>query len=193
MQVKLIIFDMDGVLVDSKKLWYSAWKVTWKTVGKEMSYEDYSDKCWGTSFHTICELGGIKEQDIGKAQEILLDTYSKNYLKVEAFPGVNELFSKLEEMGIKKALLTNAPKYISKMVMDKMGLKFDSMPDLFNIAPKPDPIGVFTILEELGINKDEAIFVGDTDTDEEAGKRAGVRTIIVGKNVDKTTDVLKQI
>ena len=45
------------------------------------------------------------------------------------------------------------------------------------IALKPDPAGVFEIVKELGLSKEECIYIGDTSTDMKTGKSAGLYTV----------------
>ena len=48
-------------------------------------------------------------------------------------------------------------------------------------------------MEQLGVDKKDALYVGDTKTDVKTGENAGVRTLIVGRDIEKVTDILKTI
>lgn len=116
---------------------------------------------------------------------------------MKVFDGVPEMMSRLKKDGIKSALLTNNRKFMIKRILDAFNLDFDCIPYLYEIQPeprpKPDPFGIEFIIEKLDVKKGEAIFIGDTPVDEETGKRAGVKTLIIGKDIDKVTDILEQI
>ena len=48
------------------------------------------------------------------------------------------------------------------------------------VKRKPDPAGIYRILEKLGVSVEDCVYVGDSEVDLETGKRAGVRTVSVG-------------
>jgi HAD superfamily hydrolase (TIGR01549 family) len=193
MSTKLVIFDLDGVLLDSRDIWFLAWKESFKTVGLDVSYKEFIESFWGSSFDQVCARLGVVNERFEKARKNIRESFISHSGKVVAFDGIPSLFSTLEQKGIKRALLTNNDKNVVNKMLAKFGFSFDYVPDVHILKPKPDPAGIYAILEKLGMKKEDAIYVGDTDTDEETGKRAGVRTLIVGRDIDDVTGVLKQI
>ncbi len=193
MKAGLIIFDMDGVLVDSHDAWYAAAKSLLRMWGEEITMEEFDSRCWGIPFGSAWRRNGMPIEDMKVAGEMLHREYLKQLEKVRLFNGVIELFSFLKSKGIKTALLTNTPKWVVERVMDKLGLEFDAIPDLQEIKMKPYPEGIYHILKCLGIEKDEAVFIGDTKTDEQTGKNAGIMTLIVGRDIGSVAELPEKL
>jgi phosphoglycolate phosphatase len=92
-----------------------------------------------------------------------------------AYPGVAETLEKLA--GMPMAVLTNKPVRISVRILDAMGLSkyFQAIygGNSFE-TKKPDPLGAKTILRELGVEPQEALFVGDSEVDVQTARNAGM-------------------
>jgi HAD superfamily hydrolase (TIGR01549 family) len=187
--LKAIIFDMDGVIVESHDAWYEAARGLMRMWGEDLTMEEFNRRCWGIPFGSAWRRNGMPIEDMKVAREMLMGEYFKAFGKVRLFDGVTGLFGLLESKGIKTALLTNTPKWAAEKIMEKLGLEFDVMPDLSEMRMKPNPDGIFFILKKLSIEKDEAAFIGDTRTDEEAGKAAGVKTLMVGRDIASVTEL----
>jgi len=99
---------------------------------------------------------------------------------VEPYPHVVESLHKLKEMGIRIAVFSNKPDASAVNVVETIfgrGL-FDHIQGQTDRIPiKPDPTGVYEILREFGIGKDECLYFGDTNTDMMTGKNAGLYTV----------------
>ena len=189
MDVKLIIFDMDGVLVDSHDAWYEAAKSLLRSWGEDLTVGEFDARCWGIPMGTAWRRNGMPIGDMKVATEMLHREYLKQADKVGLFPGVKELFALLKSKGIKTALMTNTPKWVAEKVMAKLGVEFDALPDLSVLKPKPNPDGILIALKETGISREEAVMVGDTPTDEQAGKAAGVLTVMVGRDIKTISEL----
>lgn len=193
MKVGLIIFDMDGVLVDSHDAWYMAAKSLLRMWGEEITMEEFDKRCWGIPFGSAWRRSGMPIENMKVAGEMLHREYLKQLEKVKLFNGAIELFALLKSRGIKTALLTNTPKWVVEKVMNKLGLDFDAIPDLQEIKMKPHPEGIYHILKSLGIEKEEVVFVGDTPTDEQTGKNAGITTLIVGRDIRSVAELPEKL
>jgi len=191
--IKLVIFDLDGVLIDSRDLWYLAWKDAFKSAGKCLSYDEFIKDCWGMPFPQTSREKGITGDRFEKASEVIVKSFISRVDRVKVFDGVFDVMAALDKIGIKKALLTNNMKPVIDTIMNKFNMKFDTIPQLEKLKNKPDPAGIYVVLEELGVKKEEAIFVGDTWVDNETGKNAGIRTILVGRDIKNVSEVLEQI
>ena len=123
------------------------------------------------------------------AAEMLHREYLKQMEKVRLFDGVADFFVLLRSKGIKTALLTNTPKWVAEKVTEKLGLRFDAFPDLTQLKPKPNPDGILVTLKSLNIEKEDAVMVGDTPTDEQAGRSAGVAFIMVGRDIKSVIEL----
>jgi HAD superfamily hydrolase (TIGR01549 family) len=189
MKVKLVIFDMDGVLVNSHDAWFEAARSLMKTLGDGLTMEEFDQRCWGRPFNVAWRRNGMPIDDIKVAAEVLYREYLKQVEKVKLFPGVKEMFELFKAKGIKTALLSNTPKWANEKLLEKLGLKLDVIPELSEMKLKPHPDGILRIMKDLGVEKENTVFVGDTPTDEEAGKAAGVLTLMVGRDMLSASEV----
>ena len=69
MSIKLVIFDLDGVLVDSKRAWGNAWIAAFASLGRKISFDDFERNCWGVSFKATCLGMGFSKAEHDKAKE----------------------------------------------------------------------------------------------------------------------------
>ena len=107
--------------------------------------------------------------------------YDADFLYLtEPYEGIVDMMLKLGEMGIKVAILSNKPHETTIKIAD--ALFPEGSVDICygarkGIPLKPDPQGVYEILDKLGIKKEECLYIGDTGTDMKTGKSAGLYTI----------------
>ena len=102
---------------------------------------------------------------------------------VTPYAGMEDVLRKLKGKGIRLAVLSNKPHRQTVKVVEAVFGK-----ELFDCAQgqqegvkrKPDPAGIYRILEKLGVSVEDCVYVGDSEVDLETGKRAGVRTVSVG-------------
>ncbi len=193
MAIKIIFFDMDGVLVDSFDAWYEAARSLMRSWGEELTAEEFRTRCWGIPFSSAWRKNGMPIENMKVAAEMLFREYLKQLGKLRLFGGVDELFALLKKEGIKTALLSNTPKWVAEKVMGHLGLEFDAIPDLMAMKPKPNPDGILLTLKKFGIAKEDAVMVGDTPTDEQAGKSAGVTTFVVGRDIASVAELPQKL
>ncbi len=183
MSVRLIIFDLDGTLVDSSEDLTNA---------LNYAMEPYSFRRL-TVTDTIGLVGeGITrliEKIVGNADPAVKDDVTQRFLGhytshildyTRDYPGVRET---LERLGAyRKAVISNKREALSRMVLDRLGLlsHFDLVVGS-DSAPerKPSPVPVLKVLTDLGVGPSEAVMVGDSNFDVDAGRAAGVTTVAV--------------
>ena len=183
MPIKLILFDLDGTLVNTSKDLTNALNYAMKPYGlKELAVED-TVKLVGEGITRLIEkaLMNKSAQQIRKATERFLDYYSKHLTDFSTiYPGVAETLEKLHNY--KKAVISNKRENLSVKLLDDLGLL-----KYFNLVvgsdttsgKKPSPIPIFYILKLLHVTPDKAVIVGDSTFDIKAGKKAGIKTIAV--------------
>lgn len=172
--MKVVIFDMDGTVVDSSK----AIERTINEVRGEMGLDELDTQTILQTINTpgknlAYEFYGLKNPS-GSFKEGFEDKFKINYdLYASAYPGVEELLQNCREAGFKLALASNAPAKTLEGILKRNEI-FDSFDYIIGadekIPPKPDPTMLFVVKDELGC--DEAIFVGDSLKDEEAAVNA---------------------
>jgi phosphoglycolate phosphatase len=182
--VRGILFDLDGVLIDSGRDIMHA--VNW-TLGQfgfpALPYEIVKGHVGygATELLTRCfgEFGPGHREAAAEA----LPVYKARYLEhsvVETtlYPGVEEGLNLLS--GLAMAVVTNKPGALADLILTRFGIRkhFGSLvsPEVLT-RMKPDPEGLLLAMGELGIEAGGTIMAGDSWSDIEAGRRAGVRTI----------------
>ena len=99
---------------------------------------------------------------------------------VEPYRNIPEALEALKKAGIRIAVFSNKPHLSAVSVVETIFGKgvFDHIQGQTERIPiKPDPAGVFEILDKFGVARDECLYFGDTDTDMLTGHNAGVTTV----------------
>lgn len=183
---KAVVFDLDGTLTDT----IASIKISAdKAVGKygfgpfsEEQYKYFVGDGAATLIERCLEAGGDKEQKYFKGAFKEYQKVFEEYCmyKVEPYAGIIELLAALKERGIRLAVLSNKPHERTKEVISTIFCEecFDVVRGQMDGVPKkPSPEGVFKILEELSLNAEDILYLGDTGTDMQTGKSAGAFTI----------------
>ncbi|MDD5102241.1 MAG: HAD-IA family hydrolase [Endomicrobiaceae bacterium] len=182
-KVSLVIFDLDGTLVDSQQDLTSAVNFTRKYYGLEPLEVATVASYLGSGIPALVKsvLPNVDEKDIPNATVMFKDFYSKHLIDTtKTYSGVSEMLSSLKD--VRKAILSNKSEKFSKDIIEKLGLKdfFDSIygGDSFD-EKKPSPRPIYEIMESLSVKKENTIMVGDGANDIIAGKTADIKTIAV--------------
>lgn len=163
MVLKGIIFDLDGTLVDSR-LDFAAMR---------------ADLGLAQGVPILEALALIIDQDERhKADAIVLRHEHQGAERATLMPGAAELIQSLHERGIKTAIFTRNAREVAALTLQRLQLPIDTVIAREDAPPKPDPTGLFKICEQWQCKVDEAVFVGDYLYDLEAGRRAGMRTVL---------------
>jgi len=180
-KVELLIFDLDGTLIDSSE--DIAWAVnkTLKQMGfEELSYQAIKDRIgWGVKMLLEKVLPEGRHNLLEEARAIFMRYYS-NHLLVRTRP-YNSVIDVLEYFKNKKlAVATNKPRNLTEKILDGLNItdyfkKVVGGDGVQNKKPAPEAIEI--ILKELNASPKEAVLIGDSKIDIEAGKKAGVITI----------------
>ena len=183
--LKLCIFDMDGTLVDTiKSIAYFANNALNKYGLPSIETEKYK-KLVGNGARVLVErMVETVGADMAKVDEVFPEyntTYDNDFLYLtEAYEGVCDMLADLKKLGVKTAILSNKPDVTAKKVSDalfKEGLIDVCYGARDGIALKPDPEGVFEILKEFNVTRDECLYIGDTATDIKTAKNAELESI----------------
>ncbi len=180
---ELIIFDLDGTLVDSSD--DIAWVAnrTLEAFGyPQMDKPSIKERIgWGVVMLLKQIMPLESSERIEEAKGVFLDLYSSHLVvKSALYPGVAETIEHFLRCEKKLAVLTNKPVNLSVRIIDELlGPKTfmkvvggDSLP-----TKKPDSAPIFNIMEALGVEPEHSVIVGDSPVDVEAGKGAGISTI----------------
>jgi phosphoglycolate phosphatase len=189
--LKLIIFDLDGTLVDSALDIALSANELLEVMEREPLPLERIVGFIGDGVRKLLDrsLGGVSDDKLDRAHELYLPIYRRRLLEhTRAYPGARETLSALAAQRM-LAVLTNKPIRESRLLLEGLGLDCffrsvyggDSFP-----ARKPDPVGAIELMREIGAEAEETLFVGDSAVDFETARRASVRFCLVTYGIGAT-------
>jgi phosphoglycolate phosphatase len=192
-KIRCVIYDCDGVLFDSleanTKLYNDLCSLVGRVPLREEELQYVHTHTVFEAIHFIFE----KENDLEKkALESLKQVDLRNYityLKME--PHLLQTLEKLKEKGILRVVNTNRTTSM-KYIMEKYDLwqYFEMVVTALDVKnPKPNPESIEKIIEAFKLKKEEIVFVGDSDVDQQAAKSSGIK-FIAYKNKEIANDAL---
>jgi pyrophosphatase PpaX len=175
----VVLFDLDGTIVDSGWMILESFRHATQTVlGRKIPDEELMARVG--SGHLVAQMADF---DAGKAEELAhayREFYRPLHSELEAFPGMLELLEQLHQEGRKLGIVSAKRGDIVELAFDALGFRH-----LMNVvvgsdeAPrgKPHPDQILVALERLGAEPDDTAYVGDAPFDIAAAKAAGVHAI----------------
>jgi HAD superfamily hydrolase (TIGR01509 family) len=179
---KAVLFDMDGVLVDSIESWRKALNHALEKYNMDkISKEVFIKKYWG---HDLYD--NLKRNNLPlKVGMFCNKVYSEHLEDVKIYPNVKEVLEKLSNYP--KCIITNTPCNCTKQILETFNIAkyFDFIftSDDVKLA-KPDPEIVLLACKKLELEPKDVVLVGDTDSDIAAGHAAGCKVIGVRIKAD---------
>ncbi len=171
---KLLIFDLDGVLINSEKSMILSWNSVRREHNLKQTFESYR-KYIGLEFQTLLKKLKIKT----KLRQIEL-SYRKNAIqnhnKITCYPNVNIILNKLSKKYY-LAIYTSKEKIRTKQILKKF---FSNIKFLFvqspkkNYKSKPNPSLLLDILKKKNIHVNECIYIGDTLIDKKFARNSKI-------------------
>jgi beta-phosphoglucomutase len=198
MNTKAIIFDLDGVITDSAKYHFEAWKELADRLGYKFD-EDDNERLKGVSrldsLNIILEINNALDAFTLEEKEAMCTEKNDNYVKLIAkvtpediLPGIAKFMADAKAAGLKLAVASvskNAPALLTSLgIIDE----FDYIADARKISKsKPDP-EIFTVCaESLGIAPENCVGVEDSQAGIEAINAAGMKSIGINVTVTSIT------
>jgi phosphoglycolate phosphatase len=192
-KIRCVIYDCDGVLFDSLEANTKLYNDLCAIVGRSLLREEELNYVHThTVFDALHFIFGEENDLEKKALEILkqkqvdLKNYV-SYLKME--PHLLQTLEWLKGRGILRAINTNRTTSM-KYIMERFDLWpcFEMVVTALDVTnPKPHPESIEKIVKELNLNKEEAVFVGDSDVDQQTAKSSGIK-FIAYKNKEIAND-----
>lgn len=183
---KAVIFDLDGTLSDTIESIKYCGDLAVAPLGmgpfdREQYFRFVGDGA-ATLIRRLLAAGGDTQ---GVHFEEAMDRYREIFkehcmYKVAPYPGIRELLKELKMAGVAMAVFSNKPHSQTVDVVNTLFGEgcFDMvLGQQEGYAVKPDPTGVFRILDALSLKPEDILYLGDTDTDMKTGKSAGVFTV----------------
>jgi phosphoglycolate phosphatase len=191
--IKLVIFDLDGTLIDSRLDLVHSVNAALRHIGRPELPDDVIASYVGDGAPILIQraLGGevVEEALVRKGLEFFLAYYRAHKLDhTTVYAGVADALATIQASSNgsptvtprKLAVLSNKPVVPSRAIVEALGLgKFFVQVYGGNsfATKKPDPEGARKLLEECGVRPEEAVIVGDSHTDVETGHNAGLWTV----------------
>ncbi|WP_082687089.1 HAD family phosphatase [Bacillus sp. FJAT-27445] len=182
--IKGIIFDFDGLIVDTESLWFEAYKEVMGEFGCELPLEEFS-KVIGTTDEVLKDYfqktTGITVDEAGlhlKTNEL----YRQKSGGLELREGVREYLEEARELGLKIGLASSSRRDWVESYLRKFGIfeYFETIMTKEDVDKvKPDPALYIRALESLGIDADEAVAFEDSLNGSAAAIAAGMHCVIV--------------
>lgn len=184
--IKACIFDLDGTLTRTQESIARPINMTLKYYGlPEQPVEDYNyfagDGIKNALERALKAAGDTEAAHLEEGLPMCRKWMNEDPLyHVEPYPHVIESLHALKDKGIKIAVFSNKPHESAVNVVETIFGKglFDHVQGQTDRIPiKPDPAGVYEILKEFGVKKEECLYFGDTNTDMMTGHNAGLYTV----------------
>lgn len=180
--IEAVIFDMDGVLVDSKEPHLESWRQLARETGLEISDAQFVETFGRTSRDIIGMLFGVTDTDRVAGMDERKESIYRELVRasVPEMTGARSLVAWLVERGVRCAVGSSGPRENVALVCDAMG--FDRLmsatvcgADVQN--GKPDPQVFLIAAERLGVGPANCVVIEDAPAGIEAARRAGMRSI----------------
>lgn len=183
---KAVIFDLDGTLTNTLKSLWKSTNMALATAGLPPHEIDSYKYFAGNGAKELIRKSLIADGDAELVHfDSVMEAYNRIFeeycmYEVKPYDGIPELLKALKEKGLHLAVNSNKPQPRTVDVVEKIFGK-----DTFDLLVgqceerkrKPAPDGVNYILEQLHLNKEDVLYIGDTCTDMQTGKSAGVFTV----------------
>jgi len=182
----LIVFDLDGTLIDSLEDLADAMNAVLSNAGHPTHPIHAYRHFVGDGIENLVRraMPAARREDHDHAALLLAgmrDEYRlRGMHKTRPYPGIPAMLDALRDAGIACAILTNKPQAAAEQIVSAL---FSSFPFAAlvgarpNMPVKPDPAGLDLLLAEIGCGPADAIYVGDTDTDMKTGRSRSLFTL----------------
>ena len=194
---KVIIFDLDGVLVDSK----TNMKISWSAVQKKFNLQnikfyDYFSKI-GQPFFEILKQLNIKNNYV-KIKSCYDETSIQNLKTIKYFPRAIETLRKLKLKGHFICIATSKDNIRAKLILsDILNLFVVIQCPVKNLKGKPHPDQINNIIKKLKVSPNDCIYIGDTKIDYLTSKNSNIDFLFAEWGYSKLeniyTDSIKKI
>ena len=182
---KLIIFDLDGTLIDTLDDLRMSVNFALSQFNYPLRSREQVRKDIGNGVAKLIErsiFAGLLDENYAKCLAIFQDHYRNNYnVYTRPYDGVFNTLKKLQKEGYIVTCATNKIKDVARNLLDT------HFPNVFTyfegdregMKKKPDPMMIDELMKHFGVSKEETLYIGDTNVDEEVATNAEVDYALV--------------
>ena len=172
----IIIFDLDGVLINTIKLMELAWSEVRKTLNVKQKFSSYK-KFIGFPFNTI-----LTKLKINKNHKKIYAIYNKisikNEKKIKLYPGVKKILLKLNLKGYKTAIVTSKDKTRVERILNRLKIPIQNINCPHKkYRGKPFPDQIFRAIKKSRIKPSKVFYIGDMYVDYLTSKNSKINFI----------------
>ena len=180
---RAVIFDMDGVMVQTAPQHFAAWKRALATVGYELTEDEFRATFGMRNQEIIRHLLG---EDVGETQVAELARLKEEHYRalvgegIEPAPGLLPLLRQLKERGFRLAVGTSAPRENVELILDALGIggHFDAVVAEEDVERgKPYPDAFLLAAERCGVDPERCVVIEDAPSGLAAARAAGMKCI----------------
>lgn len=185
---RLVMFDLDGTLVDSVPDLAAAVDRMLLELGRPAAGLDAVRQWVGNGAQVLVrralagdiDHAGVDDALAEQALALFMDAYAESHDLTVVYPGVQDTLRWLRKRGMEMALITNKPERFVGPLLDqmKLGSYFRWIIGGDTLAQKkPDPAALLFVMQMAGVTPQQALFIGDSRSDVLAAKAAGVQCV----------------
>jgi phosphoglycolate phosphatase len=188
MQMRTVVFDLDGTLADTSADLLAAANVCFRALGHGDMLDARDTLTAFQGGRAMLRLGfsrlnGYTEADVTAQYPVLLAAYADAIdTHTTLYPGAVAAVTALRDAGFALAICTNKPADLAETLTQRLGIRglFGALvgADTLSVR-KPDPAPLYEAIARVGGNPARALLVGDTQTDRDTGRAAGVPVALV--------------
>lgn len=209
-RIEIVVFDLDGTLTDTLEDLKNSVNFALQSFGFPERTFDEVRSFVGNGVKRLINLSVPENTDSETAEECLAvfkEHYKNNSLvETKPYDGIILTLEELKRQGIKTAVVTNK---MNEAAQDIVRIFFGGLIEITvgqidGMAQKPQPDGIYSALKKLGISKEKAVYVGDSEVDCITAKNAGIpcigvtwgfrdKSVLLENGADFIIDTPKQI
>lgn len=191
--MKAVLFDMDGVLIDSEPLWKIAEVEAFAKVGLDLTHTDCEETV-GLRIDEVVQLWydkvGWKEKTVKEVETDIVDILIREIRQQgRTLPGVKDTLDRVQKAGLKIGLATSSYQRIIEVVVDKLQIRhyFDTMHSAeYETYGKPHPAVFLSCAKQLQVHPEECLVIEDSYNGIKAATAAKMKVVAVPEKTHQT-------
>jgi phosphoglycolate phosphatase len=171
--IQLVIFDLDGVLLDSRENMQVSWAAVQRAVGTAVPFENYFREI-GKPFADIMDVLGLGSVEREAERAYMTASLQQSRL-LRWFDGVEPMLTGLQDLGVKLAIVTSKDRQRTVKLVERLPVDFSTVQSpAAGLRGKPAPDHLLIACAHANTDPAQAIFVGDMIVDQQAANRANL-------------------